>query len=252
MSRLRLLFLGLLALPSQGSADSTIYSNLNSDPAASFASGSFGSSNSIVSGFFQSAAASFTSSGNFQVTQLELAVQFFNNGGPGCPQCSSNTPSFNLFLVTSTAGQPGSAVLFSQQGITTEPTTFNPGGDCCSLLTLNVSPGVLLDAGQAYWLIAAPTNGATTVLWQFSNVGAAQPWSLNDGFVDVCPTPSTCSTVPDPSGWTWQTGASPPAFAVFGNAVATAEPSSLALVTFGVFLLVALSKLTLSKSVGRA
>jgi hypothetical protein len=184
------------------------------------------------------------------VTQLELAVQFFNNGGPDCPQCSNNTPTFNLSLITSTAGQPGSTVVFSQQGISTEPTTFNAGGDCCSLFTLNVSPGVFLNAGQVYWLVAAPTNGATTVLWQFNDVGAAQPWSLNDGFVDVCPTPSTCSTVPDPSGWTWQSGASP-AFAVFGNTVATPEPSSLALVMFGV-LLVALLKLTFAKSIGRA
>ena len=247
---LLLLFLGCLILPSPASADSTIYSNLNSNPADSYASGLFGVSNTLVSGFFQSAAASFTSSGNFEVTQLELAVQFFNSGTPGCPQCTNNTPPFNLSLVTNAAGKPGSTVLFSQQGISTEPTTFSPGGICCSLLTLNVSPGIFLNAGQEYWLVAAPTNGATTVLWQFNNLGAAQPWSLNFGFVDVCPTPSTCATVPDPSGWTSQSGANP-AFAVIGQTIATPEPSSLALATAAV-LLAALLKLTLAKSVGRA
>jgi hypothetical protein len=245
-----LLFLGYLILPSPASADSTIYSNLNSNPADSYQSGLFGVSNTLVSGFFQSAAASFTSSGNFEVTQLELAVQFFNNGTPDCPQCATNTQPFNLSLVTSTAGQPGSTVLFSQQAISSEPTTFSPGGICCSLLTLNVNSGVFLNAGQTYWLVAAPTNGATTVLWQFNNLGAAQPWSLNYGFVDVCPTPGTCATVPDPSGWTSQSGANP-AFAIFGETIATPEPSSLALVTAAV-LLAALLKLTLAKSISRA
>jgi hypothetical protein len=211
-----------------------------------YASGTFGVSNTLVSGFFQSAAASFTAPGSFEVTQLELAVQFFNNG---CPECSNNTPPFNLSLVTSVAGQPGSTVLFYQQGISNEPTSPGVGGICCSLFTLNVAPGVFLNAGQTYWLVAAPTNGASTVLWQFNNVGAAQPWSLNYGFVENCQPPSSCLG-PDPSGWTSQSGNNP-AFAVFGNAVATPEPPLLALMVTG-GLLATLLKLASAKSASLA
>ena len=231
MSRLLWLFLGLLMISVPASADTVIYSNLNSDPAAMYASGTFTVSNTLVSGFFQSAAASFTSPGGFEVTQLELAVLFFNNG---CPDCSNNTPSFNLSLVTSLAGQPGPTVLFSQQGIGSEPTSPSLGGVCCALFTLNVGPGVFLNAGQTYWLVAAPTNGASTVLWQLNNVGATEPWSLNNGFVENCLPPSSCPG-PDPSGWQSQSGDTP-AFAVFGNAIATPEPPLVVLVATGVSL----------------
>src|SRR4030095_4272186 len=173
------LFLGFLMIPAPASADAVIYSNLNSDPAAMYASGTFGVSNTLVSGFFQSAAASFTAPGSFEVTQLGLAVQFFNNG---CPECSNNTPPFNLSLVTSVAGQPGSTVLFYQQGISNEPTSPGVGGICCSLFTLNVAPGVFLNAGQTYWLVAAPTNGASTGLLPFNKVGAAPHRRLTSGF----------------------------------------------------------------------
>jgi len=220
LSRLAVFLLVAISIPSRASADTTVYSNLNSNPADTYASGTFGVSNTLVSGFFQSAAASFTSPGDFQVTQLALAAQFFN--GPCC-----NTPSFNLSLVTSVSGQPGSTVLFSALGVGNEPASSDAGGSCCSLLTVSVAPGVFLNAGQTYWLVAAPANGASTVLWQLNNVGATQAWSLDLGFVEGCQFPNSC-LVPDPAGWTTQSGANP-AFAVYGNVV-TPEPSVTALI----------------------
>jgi len=237
-----LLFWGLLVSPTLALADPIIYSNFNSNPSNLYASGgSYGVSNTSTSGYFESVAASFTATGNSQVTQLELAAQFYNNGTPDCPICSRNTNQFDLSLVKSSAGQPGSTVLF-QGTIGDEPTTFDAGGICCSLLTVNLGTGVTIDAGQTYWLVAAPANGATTVLWQFNNVAATQPWSLNYSFVYACSPLSTCAVVPDPSGWTSQSGATP-AFAVFGETIATPEPSTLALVVPGLLVL-ALLKLT--------
>lgn len=241
LSQLVLSLLVVLLIPSPASADTTIYSNLNSNPADMYAAGTFGVSNTLVSGFFQSAAASFTSPGDFQVTQLELPALFFDGG-------CCNTPTFNLSLVSSVAGQPGSTVLFSQLGIASEPASSDPGGSCCSLLTLNVGPGVFLNAGQTYWLVAAPANGASTVLWQLNNVGAVQAWSLNFDFVEGCQFPNSC-LVPDPSTWTAQSGANP-AFAVYGNAV-TPEFSIPVLMLAGA-LLVALLKLISTGSIRRA
>jgi hypothetical protein len=224
----------VLFLPCLVHADSTIYSNLNSNPANLFASGTPGISNTIISGFNQSVAASFISSGNFQVTQLDLAIQFFDNG-------CCNTPEFNISLVTDSAGLPSTTTLFAPNNFSyLPPTTLNPGGDCCPLLTINVGPGVNLLAGQTYWLVGAPVNGASTDLWQFNSTGATTSWALNTSFV----LQGNDATVPDPSTWAAQRGANP-AFAVLGTSVTAPEPSTLISLLAGFVLLsVVLAKRT--------
>jgi hypothetical protein len=223
-SRLSYVAVAMLFLPSIVYADSTIYSNLNSDPANLYASGTLDVSNTVISGIFQSVAASFTSSGNFQLTQLDLAIQFLGGG--------NNTPDFNISLVTDVAGRPSTTTLFApDKSSYLAPTTLNGGGDCCSLLTISAGPGVNLLAGQTYWLVGFPGDAASTDFWQFNNTGASTSWALSaDG----------SGLMPDPSTWVIQSGATP-AFALLGTPLATPEPSTLMSLLAGLALLAAFS-----------
>lgn len=223
--RLSYVAVAALFLPCTAYADTTIYSNLNSDPANLYASGTLGTSNTVISGIFQSVAASFTSPGNFQLTRLDLAIQFFDNG-------CCNTPDFNISLVTDVAGRPSTTALFApDKSSFLAPTTLNTGGDCCSLLTINAGPGVNLLAGQTYWLVGFPGDAASTDLWQFNNTGASTSWALSaDG----------SGLLPNPSTWVIQGGATP-AFALLGTPLATPEPSTLMSLLAGLAVLAAFS-----------
>jgi hypothetical protein len=202
----------LLLLPSLACADSTIYSNLNPDPANLYAAGGpFGVSNTVSSGQYQSVAAPFTPSVNADVTQLDLAMSYFYGGG-------NNFPGVTLTLVNDASGLPGTNVLFTDFRDIVPIVTFGLGATCCALLTVNVGPGVSVLAGQTYWLVANPSDSNSTDFWQFNNTGVTG-WAIDYNFL-----PPDFTTIPDPTGWTAQSGARP-AFAVVGTP--TPEPSTL-------------------------
>jgi len=216
----------LLLLPPLACADSTIYSNLNSDPANLYASGGpFGVSNTVSSGQYQSVAAPFTTSVNADVTQLDLAMSFYPGGG-------GNFPGVTLTLVNDASGLPGKNVLFTDFRDIVPIVTFDLGGTCCALLTVNVGPGVSVLAGQTYWLIANPSDSNSTNFWQFNNTGATG-WAIDYKFL-----PPDGTTLPDPNAWIAQNGARP-AFAVLGTP--TPEPSAMISLFLGLLLLTAVS-----------
>jgi hypothetical protein len=150
-------------------------------------------------------AAPFTPSGNFTLTQIDLALGY-----------DSGTNGAVIELVNSTSGLPGTTVLESWR-----PTSLSSSCAFCAAgnprLTLDSTGSVQLENGTQYWLVAEGINPSTLDFW-WGNVNALTgvELSLNDG---------TSWIVPGDGNLT--------AFDVQGTPSSVAEPSYEGLVTFG-------------------
>jgi len=145
-------------------------------------------------------AAPFTPAGNFDLSQIDLALGFL-----------SGTNGAIINLVNSSGGLPGTSILESWTVTNVPPTgpfTLTP------VLTLLSPGGVKLNNGTGYWLVAEGLANDTLDFW-WSSPFASTPHvegSLNQG-----------------ASWILS-DVSSGAFDVLGTATATPEPSSTALI----------------------
>jgi len=155
------LLLSVAALPLTSKASSvTIYSNFNSDPSNLYGSTGWAELGPNIGDLSQIMA--FTPSKSYDLTQIDLAMGWI-----------SGTNSFTLDLETDNAGQPSGTVLGSWT-INTMPPAFPA---CCAVDTVT-SPGIFLQGGDQYWLVAA-FPGDTFALWMQNNIGASGNGALS-------------------------------------------------------------------------
>jgi hypothetical protein len=189
----RLVFLAIIAAISSGTAllgGTIIFSNLGVANAYSpgIIAGWTVAGSSV--GFAESAMA-FTSSGNFMLTQIDVAISYNNFG----------TNSAVLTLDSDSGGLPG-AVLMTWT-LTNLPTY----GTCCILDTVTPASPVFLSSGKQYWLAATAGTNSSFDVWDSNSIGQIGPLSQTftpntfsgtnistEGAFDVLGTP-----VPEPS-----------------------------------------------------
>jgi hypothetical protein len=223
--------LGLLALiltfPIESHAD-TVYSNLGSNPAY-VSSGQLNETPSgfsnLIDGFpFEAVAVPFTPGGDFQLTQIDVAIQAVS------PENLSNTPQVTMGLCAGSSNLPNNTALASGLPCMTALATWSLGVGtgipahftCCPLDTATFS-GITIQGGQQYWIVAIPWP-ATADTWEYSNVGQSGGWLTNIGTFSV-----------QFGSWTSVDPNAPmPAFDVLGTPVSASEPPALLLLGCGI------------------
>jgi hypothetical protein len=111
-------------------------------------------------GFAESAMA-FTSSGNFMLTQIDVALSYNNSG----------TNSAVLTLNSASGGLPGAVLM--RWSLTNLPTY----GTCCTLETVTPDSAVFLSAGEQYWLVATAGTNSSFDVWDANSIGQIGPVS---------------------------------------------------------------------------
>ena len=113
-------------------------------------------------------AAPFTPTANYQLTQVDTALQF-----------SSGTNQVVVSLETDSGGFPSGTALasWSFSGLPAYTET-----DCCPLQTKTFgSSGPFLTAGTRFWLVTAPGGTDTTAGWMASSTGGPNPLDFYSG-----------------------------------------------------------------------
>ena len=151
--------------------------------------------------YAQTPAMGFVSSGNYSVTQLDLAM--FSLSGPG---------NVAVELTTDSAGVPGE-VLESWN-------TILPLGQ--SILSITGITGVDISAGN-YFLVAAPCVDTTNAGWNLNSAGVTGLGAFSHN-----------------GGQTWDSfpGQKLGAFDILGNPVSTPEPSTFLLLVTGLAVVI--------------
>jgi PEP-CTERM motif len=141
----------------------------------------------------------FTPSTKFDLTQITMALGW-----------DSGTNGVIISLDTNNGGVPGTA-------LTSWSFFFLPRFSSTNNIvqTMTFTPGIVLQAGQTYWLVAAPFAGNTLAGWNTNSIGVTGVGAVNLG-----------------NGWSEKNGFTSGAFEVRGTTVAP-EPSSLILLGTG-------------------
>jgi hypothetical protein len=200
-----------LSLSSLAKAD-LIYSDLGPSGAPYFdANGRQVTGSGVGFPGFQEVAVAFTPTGNFNVTQLDLAVTFSGIAG------AFGTDDATVSLASDNSGTPGTILgSWSISGL--PPSSTGTALDTIAVNNLAVS------ASTRYWIIVSPNSSSTDDIWATnSNLsGVFGNEEINQG-----------------SSWASLAPYDLAAFDVQGTAAATPEPSSAALALCGMALGVA-------------
>ncbi|MBZ5609646.1 MAG: hypothetical protein LAP38_15400 [Acidobacteriia bacterium] len=150
-----------MCLSSRASAD-TVYSNLGSGTTV-YNSGTGWSVSTVAStGFLLQPAFSFTPSGTFNFTELDIALGFING-----------TNSVTVDLMSDSGGSPGSVL--DSWNVSGLPAF----GSCCTLQALLANNTTTLASGTPFWVAVLPGAADTYAVWNLDSTGA-----LGDVFED--------------------------------------------------------------------
>jgi hypothetical protein len=179
----------LIVSPRMSKAD-TVYSNFA--PSQSFDARCCGVDVELNTSH-ESQAMPFTPSGNFTLTEIDLALAYIDG-----------VNDVTVTLNANSSGQPGSVIeswnnVTSQTGWLYFYTQYTPE----ALLS---SPGVLLNAGQQYWVVVTAGGSDTDVAWNWNSTGDSgtyETYSFYYGWVTHSGTRGAydvlgTSTVPEP------------------------------------------------------
>jgi PEP-CTERM motif len=151
-------------------ADSTFYSNFNSDQNNLYDSSSgWTISGTGTVGFYQAIADQFVAGMSGSVSQIDIAVGIV-----------TGTNSFYAALYTDNGGTLG-----TQLGMWNNLSATQSFGGCCGVISITGITGINLTANQSYFLVVAPTDpaGTTWGAWNLNNTGATgdQQFSTDGG-----------------------------------------------------------------------
>jgi len=181
-----------LAIPAHGD---TVYSNLGSGSTV------YNSTDWDVSGPTSleelttiDVAMGFTPSGNFDLSEIDLALNF--NGVP------SETNAITVTLNADSSNAPGA--ILETWNLTGLPSFF---GTCCTLQVLTPTSTVALNSGTQYWIEASPGASDFNGGWNWNSTGASGPFWSNIsgtseetvGAFDVLGSSVGPTVVPEPS-----------------------------------------------------
>jgi len=116
----------------------------------------------------ESQAMPFTASGNFDLTEIDIALAVIDSSDPS---------DVNVTLNADSSGSPGS-VIESWDNVTAS-TAWNYFYVEYPPEALLSSPGVVLTAGQQYWVVATATNFAD-MAWNVSNYDSGPYQTFSD------------------------------------------------------------------------
>ena len=107
------------------------------------------------------AAASFSPTANYVLTQVDLALQLV-----------AGTNQVLVSVQSDNGGAPSGTILASSvlSGL-----TAYTGANCCPLNTATFASGPTLTAGTVYWLVVTPIASDTGAVWMASTTGGANP-----------------------------------------------------------------------------
>jgi len=215
---LAVLILSTALLPMTSQAE-TVYSDLGSSPVYDANHGYVLSTPTSTEGITQYVAMPFTPAADYDLTQIDLAIEWV-----------SGVNSFTLDLVTadpSNHGFPTGSVLDSWTVVNMP--TFNT---CCSLDTVTYAGApILLQENVTYWL-RVEVSDDTYAVWDLNNTGATHPFAAYNGIT-----------------WKNDSGSyGDGAFDVLGNPPALPEPSAAALLGTALTALLGFFRIGLRKA----
>ncbi len=146
-----------------------------------------------LTGFLDEQAMAFTPSGNFTLSQIDVAIGHV-----------SGTNSVMLSLNSDSGGLPGGAI---ESWTLTSLPQFGMAG---IFETVTPVSSVTLTSGTQYWVVASPIASDTWDAWNLNNTGSTNPAASN-------------------SGGGWATGETTSAFDVLGTPAGVPEPTSIVL-----------------------